>query len=117
MVEHNTFNVGVEGSSPSGITKTNGSLAQWLEQWTHNPKVTGSSPVRSTITKQLKTNNFIMAHCETIIRFCKYTGQLVLAEIVVQSTHDIICLHNDNESDDRQDVIKWLKEHGLETLE
>ena len=57
MVEHNTFNVGVEGSIPSGVTKTNGSLAQWLEQWTHNPKVTGSSPVRSTLIKQLKTND------------------------------------------------------------
>ena len=53
---------------------------------------------------------------ETVVRFCKYTGRLVLAETVAQSIPDIVCLHNDNESDDRQDVIKWLKEHGLETL-
>ncbi len=54
-VEHNTFNVGVLGSSPSGITKaTNprfvafsfvvGLLAQLVEHVTLNDGVQGSSP-------------------------------------------------------------------------
>lgn len=58
-----------------------------------------------------------MAQYETIVRFCKYTGQLVLVEVKLKSEHDALCLHNDNTLDDKADVIKWLKEHGLEILE
>lgn len=58
-----------------------------------------------------------MARYETMIRFCKYTGQLVLVNVKFESEHDALCLHNDNTHDDRSDVINWLKEHGLKTLE
>jgi hypothetical protein len=60
LVEHNTFNVGVLGSSPSGITEiqeavSNGGLfflkkknvdfvAQLVEHYTFNVGVLGSSP-------------------------------------------------------------------------
>ena len=36
------------GSSPATRTKNNALVAQWSEQWTHNPLVTGSSPVGRT---------------------------------------------------------------------
>ena len=51
LVEHNTFNVGVSGSSPERVTKGSGSsttkpalLAQLVEQLTLNQRVQGSSP-------------------------------------------------------------------------
>ncbi len=49
LVEHNTFNVGVLGSSPKRITKflkiwNNASLAQLVEHDTLNVGVQGSSP-------------------------------------------------------------------------
>ena len=60
LVEHNTFNVGVLGSSPSRVTyfiKTkhtiytcNDSIAQLVEHNTFNVGVLGSSPSRVTIT-------------------------------------------------------------------
>ena len=58
QVEHNTFNVGVLGSSPKRITKNpiirvgifpqQGAIAQLVEQRTENPCVTGSIPVGTT---------------------------------------------------------------------
>ena len=47
-VEHNTFNVGVLGSSPKRITKITASLAQLVEHDTLNVGVQGSSPWGST---------------------------------------------------------------------
>ena len=46
LVEHNTFNVGVLGSSPKRITKffNSASLAQLVEHDTLNVGVQGSSP-------------------------------------------------------------------------
>ena len=49
-VEHNTFNVGVLGSSPKRITKNpmQGAIAQLVEQRTENPCVPGSIPGGTT---------------------------------------------------------------------
>ena len=52
LVEHNTFNVGVSGSSPERVTKGKrvfhnklpALLAQLVEQLTLNQRVQGSSP-------------------------------------------------------------------------
>ena len=50
QVEHNTFNVGVLGSSPKRITKNpiQGAIAQLVEQRTENPCVPGSIPGGTT---------------------------------------------------------------------
>ena len=50
-VEHNTFNVGVLGSSPKRITLFEpclGTIAQLVEQRTENPCVPGSIPGGTT---------------------------------------------------------------------
>jgi hypothetical protein len=40
----------------TGMNK-NGSVAQWLEQGTHKPKVAGSNPARANV--QFKTKSYI----------------------------------------------------------
>ena len=54
---------------------------------------------------------------ETVVRFCKCTGKLVLAEVMCDFDTQMLCMHNDNIKEDQQQVVSWLKEHGLETLE
>ena len=59
-----------------------------------------------------------MAHYENVIRFCPHTNQLVLASVKITSEDTMICIHDDNNLDnDKIEVINWLKEHGLKTLE
>ena len=49
LVEHLTFNQGVEGSSPSWLTSFNGGLAQLVEHLPCKQGVSGSNPLLSTI--------------------------------------------------------------------
>ena len=51
---------------------------------------------------------------EVVVRCCPHTGKLVLAEVFIDNEEEnIVCLHNELEDDDREDVLDWLKEHGL----
>lgn len=50
---------------------------------------------------------------EIVVRFCKHTNKLVLAEIVCDSNTQITCLHNDDIEEDKKQVINWLDEHNL----
>ena len=74
-VEHNTFNVGVLGSSPKRITKNNPQetvdpLAQSVEHNTFNVGVLGSSPKRITKNNPQETAQQSLADfCITKWRF------------------------------------------------
>lgn len=50
---------------------------------------------------------------ETVVRFCKHTGRMVLAEIICDFDTQITCLHNDDIEEDKRQVMDWLYEHGL----
>ena len=59
LVEHHTFNVGVLGSSPSGVT--NRYIVQLVEYRSPKPKVVGSSPSASAMHNMVYVAQLVRA--------------------------------------------------------